>query len=60
MNTDREPGPVSLEKIDLTRRDLLKLGAAATLTASLGVGESLAQSSAPEFLAPLRKVWLDH
>ena len=27
---------------DLSRRDLLKLGAAATLTASLGVGESLA------------------
>jgi gluconate 2-dehydrogenase subunit 3-like protein len=42
---------------DLSRRDLLKLGAAATLTASLGVGESLAQSpaqapAAPAFLTP--------
>ena len=35
------------EETDLSRRDLIKLGAAATLAASLGVGESLAaQSSA--------------
>jgi len=32
---------------DLTRRDVIKLGAAATLSASLGVGESLAQPAAP-------------
>jgi hypothetical protein len=32
---------------DLSRRDLIKLGAAATLSASLGVGESLAQTPAP-------------
>lgn len=31
---------------DLSRRDLIKLGAAATVSASLGVGESLAQSPA--------------
>ena len=37
---------------DLSRRDLLKLGAAATLTASLGVGESLAQSPAQAPAAP--------
>jgi gluconate 2-dehydrogenase subunit 3-like protein len=40
---------------DLSRRDLLKLGAAATLTASLGVRESLAQApaqAAPVFLTP--------
>ena len=42
---------------DLSRRDLLKLGAAATLTASLGVGESLAQTPAqvpagPVFFTP--------
>jgi hypothetical protein len=34
---------------DLSRRDLIKLGAAATLTVSLGVGESAAQPSAPAF-----------
>jgi hypothetical protein len=32
---------------DLSRRDLIKLGAAATVSASLGVGESLAQPVAP-------------
>jgi gluconate 2-dehydrogenase subunit 3-like protein len=32
---------------DLSRRDLIKIGAAATLTASLGVAESLAQSAVP-------------
>jgi hypothetical protein len=38
---------------DLTRRDLIKLGAAATLAASLGVGETLAaQSYAPVFFTP--------
>ena len=38
---------------DLSRRDLIKLGAAATLAASLGVGEALtAQSSAPLFFTP--------
>lgn len=37
---------------DLSRRDLIKLGAAATLTASLGVGESLAQSSVPGAAGP--------
>ena len=42
---------------ELSRRDLLKLGAAATLTASLGVGESLAQTPAqvpagPVFFTP--------
>lgn len=38
---------------DLTRRDLIKLGAAATLAASLGVGEPLAaQSFAPAFFTP--------
>src|SRR5207245_7052347 len=35
-----------------TRRDVLKLGAAATLTASLGVREALAQRSGPEPAAP--------
>jgi hypothetical protein len=35
---------------DLSRRDVIKLGAAATLTASLGVGQGeAAQSSAPLF-----------
>jgi hypothetical protein len=36
---------------DLTRRDVIKLGAAATLGASLGVGEALAQTApaAPAF-----------
>ena len=38
---------------DLSRRDLLKLGAAATLTASLGVGESLAQAPAQAPAAPV-------
>ena len=38
---------------DLSRRDLLKLGAAATLTASLGVGESLAQTPAQVPAAPV-------
>jgi hypothetical protein len=38
---------------DLTRRDLIKLGAAATLAASLGVGESLeAQSPSLAFFSP--------
>jgi hypothetical protein len=37
---------------DLSRRDLLKLGAAATLTASLGVGEALAQTPAQAPVAP--------
>jgi glucoside 3-dehydrogenase (cytochrome c) hitch-hiker subunit len=37
---------------DLSRRDLIKLGAAATLTASLGVAESLAQSPAPATAPP--------
>lgn len=35
----------SSETADLSRRDLIKLGAAATLTASLGAGEALAQSA---------------
>ena len=36
------------EETDLDRRDLIKLGAAATLAASLGVSEPLAaQSPAP-------------
>ena len=35
---------------ELSRRDLIKLGAAATLTVSLGGGESLAQ--APRFFTP--------
>ncbi len=35
------------ETDDLTRRDLIKLGAAATVTASLGAGTLLAQSAAP-------------
>jgi hypothetical protein len=38
---------------DLSRRDLLKLGAAATLTASLGVGETLAQPAAQALAAPV-------
>jgi Gluconate 2-dehydrogenase subunit 3 len=37
---------------DLSRRDLIKLGAAATLTASLGVGESLAAQSPAAAAAP--------
>jgi hypothetical protein len=40
---------------DLTRRDLLKLGAAATIAASLGVGEALAQApqaAGPKFFTP--------
>jgi hypothetical protein len=38
---------------DLTRRDLIKLGAAATLAASLGVGESAAAQSPPlAFFSP--------
>jgi hypothetical protein len=32
---------------DLTRRDLIKLGAAATITASLGVSDSQAQRASP-------------
>lgn len=49
---------------DLSRRDLLKLGAAATLTASLGVGDSLAQTAAkpaagPVFLTPQEFALLD-
>jgi hypothetical protein len=49
---------------DLSRRDLLKLGAAATLTASIGVGESLAQTAAkagatPVFLTPQEFALLD-
>jgi hypothetical protein len=38
--------------IDLSRRDLIKLGAAATLTVSLGVGEALAQPSVPGTTSP--------
>jgi hypothetical protein len=37
---------------ELSRRDLIRLGAAATLTASLGIGESPAQPSAPAAAAP--------
>jgi hypothetical protein len=48
---DRETPPRG--PTDISRRDLIKLGAAATLTASLGVGESLAQSSAPQSAAPV-------
>jgi hypothetical protein len=33
------------DETDLSRRDLIKLGAAATLAASLGVGEALAAQS---------------
>ena len=45
-----------MDDTDLTRRDLLKLGAAATLAASLGVGDALAAqssaSAAPKFFTP--------
>src|SRR5215210_1084797 len=37
---------------DLSRRDLIKLGAAATVAASLGVRDSLAQPTAPAFFTP--------
>jgi hypothetical protein len=39
------------EKDDLTRRDLIKLGAAVTVTASLGAGHLLAQATTAFFTA---------
>jgi hypothetical protein len=52
VDRDREPvGPT-----DLTRRELIKLGAAVTLSASLGVGPELSAqalpSAAPAFFTP--------
>ena len=45
---------------DLTRRDLIRLGAAATLAASIGVGEPLtAQTPAPAFFTPDEFALLD-
>ena len=41
------------EEADLGRRDLIKLGAAATLAASLGVGEPLAAQSTTGVTTPL-------
>lgn len=37
---------------DLSRRDVIKLGAAATVAATLGVGESLAQTPPSTFFTP--------
>ena len=37
---------------DLTRRDVIKLGAAATVAASLGVGETSAAPASPAFFTP--------
>jgi hypothetical protein len=47
---------------DLTRRDVIKLGAAATVVATLGVTESLAQTASqasPAFLTPDQFALLD-
>jgi len=45
---DREPGGGG----DLTRRDLIRLGAAATISASLGVESLGAQTASPTAAPP--------
>jgi hypothetical protein len=44
---------------DLTRRDVIKLGAAATVAASLAVGDAAAQVAAGGFLTPAELALLD-